>query len=202
MPFKQKSTRAPVRRWALPVGLSALGLCASAAAFVGFVTIAEREKVAVSIYNSEDLTLVRDTRRVVMRQGPNDLRYEWAGTLIDPTSLRPFAPAGVTLKDTTYPLNEGQSLVWRFNAIKQVAGALTLQYFTSGLSWRADHVAILTAPGKVRLETWVKVNNQSGEDYTGTHFRLVVGQVRLVERIRELAERFQQEAEGYGRRVV
>ena len=58
------------------------------------------------------------------------------------------------------------------------------------MSWRADHVSVLTGPGTARLETWVKVNNHTGEDFDTTAFSLVVGEVRLIETIRELAYRF------------
>ncbi len=165
-------------------------LTAPVLAFVGFVTISPRQDVRLLIYNSEDLTLVRDERRAVFRQGDNSLRYAWANTLIDPTSLRTFAPPGVRLVDTTYPLDDGESLVWAFDAGREVSGPLKIDYFTSGLSWRADHVATVQKNGKIDLETWVRVDNHSGEDYPGARVSLVVGEVRLVESIRSLAEQF------------
>lgn len=184
------------RRRALAVFL--LAFCAvPALAYVGFVTVAERQDVVVTIYNSEDLTLVRDRRLVVMKSGANQMRFQWANTLIDPTSLIPFAPSGVTLTDTTYPLSESESLVWNFKADKQVSGPLAIQYFTSGMTWRADHLVTLGREGRATVETWINVTNQSGEDYTDTRFRLVVGEVRLVEKIRDLALRFKQEASQY-----
>lgn len=176
--------------------LSLLGAL-PALAYVGFVTVAERQDVAVTIYNSEDLTLVRDRRLVVMKPGANALRFQWANTLIDPTSLIPFPPAGVTLLDTTYPLSESETLVWNFKADKQVSGPVAIQYFTSGLTWRADHVVTLDKDAKASVETWIRVQNNSGEDYEDTRFRLVVGEVRLVEKIRDIAMRFRQEAGAY-----
>lgn len=170
---------------------------APVAAYVGFVTVAERQEVSVTIYNSQDVTLVRDRRNVVLKKGSNALRFEWAGTLIDPTSLVLFPPQGVSVLDTTYPLDQGESLVWNLKAARQVGGALAVQYFTSGLTWAADHLVTLTAAGKANVQTWITVRNNSGEDYTNTRFRLVVGEVRLVERIRDIAQRFRQEAQNY-----
>lgn len=177
-------------RWAVPGVALSLGIAVPALAFVGFVTISEREKVGVTIYNSEDLTLVRDVRRTVMKQGRNTLRYQWSGTLIDPTSLHPFLPAGVRIADTTYPLGDGEALVWNLDADRQISGPMAIQYFTSGLTWRADHMAILGADGKARLESWIRVDNRSGEDFENTHVNLVVGEVKLTEKIRDLAQRF------------
>lgn len=184
--------------WPWTVGLAAVAASVPALAFVGFVTVAPAEGTALTIYNSADLTLVRDKRHVVMKKGLNALRYEWAGTLIDPTSLLAFPPAGVRVKNTTYPLDHGESLVWDMETDAQVSGTLAVQYFTSGLGWSADHQVTLTGPGRASVQTWVTVTNHSGEDYPNARVRLVVGEVRLVERIAELAQRFKQEAADYG----
>lgn len=170
---------------------------APALAYVGFVTVAPREDVSITIYNSADLTLVKDRRNVVMKKGVNAMRFEWAGTLIDPTSLLAFPPAGVSVLNTRYPLDHGESLVWELNAQDQVSGLLGVQYFTSGLSWAADHLVTLTSPGRAQLETWITVRNDSGEEYQDARFRLVVGEVRLVERIRDIAQRFKQEGRNF-----
>ena len=56
-------------------------------AAVGLVTVPERQGVRLTIYNGVDLTLVQETRTLVLRQGRNRIQYQWAGTLIDTTSL-------------------------------------------------------------------------------------------------------------------
>ena len=43
------------------------------------------DTVQLTIYNSEDLTLVRETRTVTFKKGVNPLQFSWANTLIDPT---------------------------------------------------------------------------------------------------------------------
>ena len=50
-------------------------------------TVPARDAVQLTIYNSEDLTLVRETRHVTFKKGANPLQFSWAGTLIDPTSV-------------------------------------------------------------------------------------------------------------------
>src|SRR5271169_5333165 len=50
-------------------------------------TVPRRNTVQLTIYNSEDLTLVRETRKVSFKPGANPLQFSWANTLIDPTSV-------------------------------------------------------------------------------------------------------------------
>ena len=50
-------------------------------------TVPDRQTVQLTIYNSEDLTLVRETRKVSFKPGGNGLQFSWANTLIDPTSV-------------------------------------------------------------------------------------------------------------------
>src|SRR6202034_457630 len=72
-----------------------------------------------------------------------------------------------------------------------VNGEATIEitYFTSGITWSADY---LCRAGKdessVRLEGFVRITNNSGEDYENAHVRLVVGTINLVEKIAQLAQ--------------
>ena len=50
-------------------------------------TVPDRDTVQLTIYNSEDITLVRETRKVSFKPGANPLQFSWANTLIDPTSV-------------------------------------------------------------------------------------------------------------------
>src|SRR5271157_4187280 len=54
---------------------------------VDLSTVPTRNRVQLTIYNSEDLTLVRETRKVTFKPGANPLQFSWANTLIDPTSV-------------------------------------------------------------------------------------------------------------------
>src|SRR5579871_4502061 len=55
---------------------------------VDLSTVPRRDTVQLTIYNSEDLTLVRETRGVTFKKGVNPLQFSWANTLIDPTSVQ------------------------------------------------------------------------------------------------------------------
>jgi hypothetical protein len=167
-------------------------------------TVPSRDSVQLTIYNAEDLTLVRETRVITFKQGMNPLQFSWANTLIDPTSVElKFLtdPDKLTVLDTTFPHDKPQMLYW--NVKSELAGEATVQitYFTSGISWSADYTAITTPQqDKLRLEGFVTVTNRSGEDYENAQVRLVVGTINLVEKIEELARRgLLRPAEGAGR---
>ena len=154
-------------------------------------TVPARDTVQLTIYNSEDLTLVRETRRVVFKEGNNPLQFSWANTLIDPTSVRlRFLTHADQLDvlDTTFPHDRPQELTW--NVGSEYAGAATLEisYFTSGITWQADY-DVFVAPDQqhARVEGHVAVSNRSGEAYPDAQVRLVVGSINLVERVADLA---------------
>src|SRR5438045_8157070 len=54
---------------------------------INVVTLPNRDSVQLTIYNSVDLTLVKETRHLTFRKGLNKLEFSWANTLIDPTSV-------------------------------------------------------------------------------------------------------------------
>jgi hypothetical protein len=175
-------------------GLSLFGLLLPLFAMAGNVdlaTVPARSSVQLTIYNSEDLTLVRERRIVTFKQGVNPLQFSWANTLIDPTSveLKFRQPnAGLTVLDTTFPHDKPQMLYWNVQSAANQEAVIEISYFTSGISWAADYVAIADAEEKtLHLESRVRVNNNSGEDYENAQIRLVVGTINLVEKIAELA---------------
>src|SRR6516164_11135996 len=82
---------------------------------VDLSTVPNRNTVQLTIYNSEDLTLVRETRKVTFKPGVNPLQFSWANTLIDPTSveLRFLTKADkLSVLDTTFPHAKPQMLYW------------------------------------------------------------------------------------------
>jgi hypothetical protein len=159
---------------------------------VDLATVPERRTVQLTIYNSEDLTLVRETRVVTFKQGINPLQFSWANTLIDPTSvdLRFREPKpGLEVLDTTFPHDKPQTLYWNVHSDADREATIEISYFTSGISWAADYLAIADPDERhLRLESFVRVRNQSGEDYENAQVRLVVGTINLVEKIAELAQ--------------
>jgi hypothetical protein len=166
-------------------------LVTAADARINVVTLPGRDTVQLTIYNSADLTLVKETRTLTFRKGINKLEFSWANTLIDPTSVefRALTHADqVEVLDVSFPPRVTNTLEWRINS--EFAGEVVceIRYFTSGISWAADYVAEANKPEKLMtLAGHVRVNNNSGEDYENAQVRLVVGVIRLVEEIAELA---------------
>ena len=185
---------------------------ASASARINVTSLPGRDSVQLTIYNSADLTLVRETRLLTFRKGLNKLEFSWANTLIDPTSVefRALTAADqVEVLDVSFPPRVTNTLEWRIQS--EFAGEVTVEirYFTSGISWSADYVAEVNQPEKLmQLAGNVRVNNNSGEDYENTQVRLVVGTIRLVEDIATLAtshaetERGQRAPQSFTRAVV
>ncbi len=165
---------------------------AVAAKNVDLSTVPDRDTVQLTIYNSEDLTLVRETRKISFKPGSNPLQFSWANTLIDPTSveLRFLSSADkLDVLDTTFPHDKPQVLYW--NVQSEIDGEATVEitYFTSGISWAADYVGICDTDEKaMHLEAFVRVTNNSGEDYERAQVRLVVGTINLTEKIAQLAQ--------------
>jgi hypothetical protein len=177
--------------WLLAILLAALAAPAPAA--VDLVTIPTREGTQLTIYNSEDITMVREHRLLTVKQGVNRIQFSWANTLIDPTSIEFRILENqdkVDLADTTFPAGRNDALQW--NIQSKMAGKIPVEirYFTSGITWSADYVGIANEDEtKLNLTGYVRVTNNSGELYDNAQTRMVVGTINLVEKIEELARR-------------
>jgi len=161
---------------------------------VQMVTRPERESVELTIYNSRDLTLVREQRNVTLRSGLNLLQFSWVDTLIDPTSIQLKvidAEADVYVKSAVFPPNLPNTIQWQVEAKAAGEHTLEVSYFTSGLTWDANYIALMDESEKsMSLSASVTISNNSGDDYENAQTRLVVGDVKLVEEVRELAAGF------------
>ena len=49
-----------------------------AEAKVDLVTLPSRDTVQLTIYNSADMTLVRESRALTLKEGKNKLQFSWA----------------------------------------------------------------------------------------------------------------------------
>jgi hypothetical protein len=160
---------------------------------VDLSTVPARQTVQLTIYNSEDLTLVRETRKVSFKPGINPLQFSWANTLIDPTSVQLrflTHPDKLEVLDTTFPHDKPQMLYWNVHSELDGEAAVEITYFTSGIRWSADYLCIANpAETEMGFEGFVRVYNNSGEEYEDAQVRLVVGRINLVEKIEQLARR-------------
>jgi len=159
---------------------------------VDLSTVPERNTVQLTIYNSEDLALVRETRVVTFKKGNNPLQFSWANTLIDPSSVElKFLKKAEQLAvlDTTFPHDKPQMLYWNVKSDFDGEATIQISYFTSGITWSADYTLITDSEEKTAgLDGFIRVYNNSGEEYEDAQVRLVVGKVNLVEKIARLAQ--------------
>ena len=181
-----------LRQFSRLLGVALLLLATASQARINVVTLPGRDSVQLTIYNSADLTLVKETRVLTFRKGLNKLEFSWANTLIDPTSVEFRAVTradAVDLLDVSFPPRVNNTLEWRIQS--EFAGEVTVEirYFTSGITWSADYVAEAATNEKtMALSGNVRVTNNSGEDYENAQIRLVIGIIRLVENISDLAQ--------------
>ena len=170
-----------------------LAFLAPVQAAVDLVTLPTREGTQFTIYNSEDITMVREHRLLTVKEGVNRIQFSWANTLIDPTSIE-FRILDqqdkVDLSDTTFPAGRTEALQW--NIKSQISGKIPVEirYFTSGITWAADYVGVANEDEtKLNVTGYVRVFNNSGELYENAQTRMVVGNINLVEKIADLARR-------------
>ena len=115
---------------------------------VDLVTIPTRESVQLTIYNSVDLTMVREHRLLTVKKGVNRIQFSWANTLIDSTSID-FRILDhidkVDLLDTTFPSGRNDALQWNVSSEIDGKVPVEIRYFTSGITWKADYAGIAKA---------------------------------------------------------
>jgi hypothetical protein len=178
-------------RHCLAASLLALLAVPARAENVDLSTVPSRSSVQLTIYNSEDITLVRETRAVTFKKGVNPLQFSWANTLIDPSSveLKFLTNADqLDVLDTTFPHAKPQMLYWNVQSEFDGEAKIQISYFTSGITWSADYLCIADKDEKeMSFEGFVRVFNNSGEEYEDAQVRLVVGTINLVEKIAQLA---------------
>jgi hypothetical protein len=181
-------------RWGIWLTMVAvLTFAAGAVAKVDLVTLPARETVQLTIYNSADLTLTRESRALTLKEGANALQFSWENTLIDPTSLEMLPQAyadRIDIAELVYPPRVRNLGLW--NITSEVSGKVPVEitYLTSGLSWRAFYMGTLSQDEEtMRLQGYVRVTNNSGEDYENAQVRVIVGKVHLLDEIAELARR-------------
>jgi hypothetical protein len=168
------------------------GLSVAQGGNIDLSTVPARDAVQLTIYNSEDLTLVRDLRKITFKKGDNPLQFSWANTQIDPTSVQlKFVSNADELEvlETTFPHDKPQLLRWNVKSEFDGEATVEISYFTSGISWTADYLCVADKDEKtLSLEGFVRVTNHSGEEYENAQVRLVVGTINLVEKIAQLAQ--------------
>jgi hypothetical protein len=96
----------------------------------------------------------------------------------------------IDIADLTYPPRVRNLGLWNIESGVSGKVPVEITYLTSGLSWRAFYMGTLTEDEKtMRLQGYVRVTNNSGEDYENAQTRLIVGKVHILDQVAELARR-------------
>jgi hypothetical protein len=108
----------------------------------------------------------------------------------------------INIADLTYPPRVRNLGLWNIDSGVSGKVPVEITYLTSGLSWRAFYMGTLTDDEEtMRLQGYVRVTNNSGEDYENAQTRLIVGKIHILDQIAQLARR-QYPYERPGRPIV
>ncbi len=121
----------------LVIFLAVTAFVCPAQAKIDLVTLPSRDTVQLTIYNSADLTLARESRDLTLKEGDNKLQFSWENTLIDPTSLEmvPRAYADkIDIAALTYPARVRNLGLWNIESGVSGKVPVEITYLTSGLS--------------------------------------------------------------------
>jgi hypothetical protein len=96
----------------------------------------------------------------------------------------------IEIAELVYPPRVRNLGLWNIDSGVSGKVPVEIAYLTSGLTWRAFYMGTLTEDEKtMRLQGYVVVTNNSGEDYENAQTRLIVGKVHILDEIAELARR-------------
>jgi len=107
--------------------------------------------------------VLQGAKELYMVQRPDNVQNVEFGTL----------PEGLLTRPT---------LVWKVATEKPGKHLAQVTYQTTGLSWRADYSAVISADDKAMdLSGWVTLTNQCGAGFKDAHVKLIAGDVRRVQ---------------------
>ena len=96
-------------------------------------------------------------------------------------------PGEVILPELPDGLITRPTLVWLLDTASGGNHEVEMSYLTSGLSWRANYVAVINEKDDaLDLNGWVTLNNTSGATYNDAKLKLIAGDVNRVQPEREM----------------
>jgi hypothetical protein len=88
----------------------------------------------------------------------------------------------IVFPDSGGAFRERPTLVLQVESERALSETLDLSYLTSGMTWRADYVGIVSADGsRLGLTGLVTLSNTSGEPYQNARLQLVAGNVNVAQ---------------------
>lgn len=124
------------------------------------VVLQNDKKVTGELLSYDNSTLV-----IKGKSGTDIIQREFVGSIKCPTP-----------KERIYVR---PTLSWKVRNEKAGNYNLDLSYLASGVSWRAEYVAILNdAENELDLSSWINLRNNSGKNYKGAKLKLVAGDLQ------------------------
>ncbi len=115
----------------------------------------------LSSYDRNQLVLVKNKGAVFMINRENIRNIEF-----------PELPQGLITKPT---------LVWLLSNQKSGSHEIELNYLTDNMNWHSDYVANISENnGKISLNGWVTIKNNSGTIYENANIKLIAGDINKI----------------------
>jgi hypothetical protein len=130
------------------------------------------------------ITITRNDRTfpaTLLASDANSLIYREGNDPNGPVQVMARDPNAIQLPDTR-GLNTKPTLVWKISAQQAGKHDAQVTYQTSGITWRADYNALISADdSSLDLGAWVTLLNQSGASYPDAKLKLVAGDVQRIQ---------------------
>jgi len=168
----------------LLVVLAVTVVATEAMARVKLVTLPDRDRVIIHLDNPQ-FTLIQEERTLTLQEGMNQVDFSWRGVNIDAASIQiqpldhPIPEEGekasINIISTSYPPGE-PALIWNVWSDKARTEKMRISYLLSGIQRIMSYRAVAGPDEKdLTLRTYLKIANQSGEDFKQTEIKLDFG---------------------------
>jgi hypothetical protein len=94
-------------------------------------------------------------------------------------------PGEIILPSLPKGLFPSPTLLWQLDNLIKGKHLIQLTYLTQDINWQADYVLILTQRDQGDLTGWVRINNQSGVDYSQARISLLAGELHKTSSVRK-----------------
>ena len=169
---------------------SSLLLSSALHAKTDFSTVPKTDTTSLTIYNTQPIAFVKDSRTLTMRKGENRLAFSWENSFIDPTSINMKSNAALSIRELTFPANTRQLGEWLIDSQQSGAAPVDISYFHSGFSWSTTWQATLNPAGThINLKGLMSIGNFSGHDYQQAEIRTVAGKLNMKDQVSVLSRR-------------
>lgn len=116
----------------------------------------------------------RETAKILSVNGGIVLKYK--------DGIEAGVRGHIVFPDSGGTFRERPTLILQLESERALSQTLDLSYLTSGMTWSADYVGVVTADGShLALTGLVTLSNTSGESYENARLQLVAGNVNVVQ---------------------